>query len=353
MILIDKKRRNMKRSIIKGMIVMLILLMAQTFQVNATGMYNVKKSDQTAKKHGIYKINNKLYCYKNGKRYKRQGFFKLKNKFYYLKKSGDLKTGWLKVNKRKYYFNNKGVLQKNKWIKGLYVGKNGEVQKYSDSLNLQKDSGKITKKNLDKLKLNKTDKLMIVAHPDDETLWGGGHMLEGGYLVVCFTNESNPVRKAEFEAVIKDSGNKGIILDYPDQKKGVKNKWKKDRKGIISDINLLLSYKDWSLVVTHNPEGEYGHIHHKMLNQMTTVEYHTIYQDDNLYYFGRIYDEVELEERAALMQQLPKNVYKKKQQMLKRFYSQRKTVKNFARMSPYEEWIAEKDWYKEIEIVER
>ena len=27
--------------------------------------------------------------------------------------------------------------------------------------------------------------LMIVAHPDDETLWGGAHLIEDNYYVVC------------------------------------------------------------------------------------------------------------------------------------------------------------------------
>ena len=32
------------------------------------------------------------------------------------------------------------------------------------------------------------ESLMIVAHPDDETIWGGSHLLKGHYLVVCLTN---------------------------------------------------------------------------------------------------------------------------------------------------------------------
>lgn len=29
---------------------------------------------------------------------------------------------------------------------------------------------------------------MIVAHPDDETLWGGSHLIDDNYLVVCMSN---------------------------------------------------------------------------------------------------------------------------------------------------------------------
>ena len=42
-------------------------------------------------------------------------------------------------------------------------------------------------KDLKKIDFSKYNKLMIVAHPDDETLWGGGHLIDGDYVVVCVT----------------------------------------------------------------------------------------------------------------------------------------------------------------------
>ena len=58
--------------------------------------------------------------------------------------------------------------------------------------------------------------LMIVAHPDDETLWGGAHIADGGYLVVCITNGYNATRSAEFQVVTQTSKNEAI-LSYPDK----------------------------------------------------------------------------------------------------------------------------------------
>ena len=46
-----------------------------------------------------------------------------------------------------------------------------------------------------------TKKLMIVAHPDDEVIWGCGHLMSGDYLVVCITNGKNEVRAKEFADV--------------------------------------------------------------------------------------------------------------------------------------------------------
>ena len=36
--------------------------------------------------------------------------------------------------------------------------------------------------------------LMIVAHPDDETIWGGSHLINGNYTVLCITNGNNKKR---------------------------------------------------------------------------------------------------------------------------------------------------------------
>ena len=40
--------------------------------------------------------------------------------------------------------------------------------------------------------------LMIVAHPDDEAIWGGSHLMNGNYTVLCITNGNNKKRKKTF-----------------------------------------------------------------------------------------------------------------------------------------------------------
>ena len=51
------------------------------------------------------------------------------------------------------------------------------------------------KKIIDGLNLKGIDSVMFVAHPDDETIWGGAHLLKKHYLVVCLTNGNNKVRE--------------------------------------------------------------------------------------------------------------------------------------------------------------
>ena len=74
------------------------------------------------------------------------------------------------------------------------------------------DVAPLTDAQLTDLDLTGITHLMIVAHPDDETLWGGAHIADGGYLVVCITNGNNPTRSAEFQSVMQASGNVGLIL---------------------------------------------------------------------------------------------------------------------------------------------
>ena len=57
------------------------------------------------------------------------------------------------------------------------------------------DSKCLHQKEINQIDLKQCQKLMIVAHPDDETIWGGSHLLKGHYLVVCLTNGNNEKRK--------------------------------------------------------------------------------------------------------------------------------------------------------------
>ena len=115
------------------------------------------------------------------------------------------------------------------------------------------------------------DKLMIVAHPDDETLWGGAHLLDGGWLVVSITHGSDSTRSAEFAEAVTASGNTPLMLSYPDKVNLRRDDWSQVSGGIEADIATLLQYKDWQTVATHNPAGEYGHLHHKRTNAIVAA----------------------------------------------------------------------------------
>ena len=115
------------------------------------------------------------------------------------------------------------------------------------------------------------ESLMIVAHPDDETIWGGSHLINGNYTVLCITNGNNKKRKKEFMKVMEKTHSKGIILSFPDKTKGKRDNWKSCKKDIQREIKKEIDSKDWDKIVTHNPDGEYGHIHHKKISKYVTM----------------------------------------------------------------------------------
>ena len=192
---------------------------------------------------------------------------------------------------------------------------------------------------IDQIDLSHTNKLMIVAHPDDESLFGGAHLSEGGYLVLCLTNGKKEVRKNDFFDVLEISGNKGIILDYPDTSDGKRDDWLNYYDSISEDIKTVLNYKEWDIIVTHNKNGEYGHIQHKMTNAMVTESYESLGVKGKLYYFGRYYRTLELEEIEDELPRMSEEAISVKYEMLDCYQSEKATVDLIIHMAPYEEWI--------------
>lgn len=194
--------------------------------------------------------------------------------------------------------------------------------------------------NDDILKANFTnaDKLMIVAHPDDESIWGGGHLSEGGYLVVCITNGRNEERRNEFLKAVKASGNAPLILDYPDKVNGKRDDWGEVNDHIQNDVGLLTGYKKWKQIVTHNPEGEYGHIHHRMLNVIVTNSCEENGMADKLWYFGEYYTKSKLPDVKADLPEISAEALELKNTLMECYKSQSKCVDRFRHMAPYENW---------------
>jgi len=125
------------------------------------------------------------------------------------------------------------------------------------------DNGLINNNTLEHLKVNQYNKLMIVAHPDDEVLWGGAHLYKHKYFIVCITNGYNIIRANEFKKILNLTKSGGIILNYTDLQDNKVSNWLGMQKGIIKDLTLIINYKRWKKIVTHGPEGTTGHFHHR------------------------------------------------------------------------------------------
>jgi hypothetical protein len=110
-------------------------------------------------------------------------------------------------------------------------------------------------------------KLMVIAHPDDELIFGGVELINYGsdYKVVCVTNPTNKNRVLEFNAVMEKLNIcSWEMLDYEDT---LSPSLMFDGPGQIYDksIDNIINSREWDKIVTHNPVGEYGHPQHKLI----------------------------------------------------------------------------------------
>lgn len=186
----------------------------------------------------------------------------------------------------------------------------------------------------------KEKNLMIVAHPDDETFWGANELIENDYLVVCITCGCVDKRVKEFKKVMAKTHDEYIMLGYPDVTNKKKDNWKTSYDKIAKDLEDIINSKDWDKILTHNPEGEYGHIHHKMTNKIVTG----LAPKDNLYYFGKYYKPCNLKD-AELTSISEENYNYKMTELVTEYKSQKKAYDLFKHMFKYEKTISYSEWY--------
>jgi LmbE family N-acetylglucosaminyl deacetylase len=98
--------------------------------------------------------------------------------------------------------------------------------------------------------------VVIVAHPDDETLWAGGTLLlhpDCRWTVVTLTRRSDPDRSARFKKAMECYGAAGIMGDLDDgpEQKPLRTT---DVEDTLMDL-LPSHHYDW--VFTHGRWGEY------------------------------------------------------------------------------------------------
>ena len=197
----------------------------------------------------------------------------------------------------------------------------------------------LTYEELEEKGIKEHNKLIIVAHPDDETLWAGAHMAEDGYFVVCVTNGNNETRSKEFNNILMASEDKGVILNYPDKTFGERDDWDNVREKIIADLTMIIEGNDWEVITTHNKDGEYGHQHHIMVNEFVTQICKDSGNEGKLYYFGKYYKATEIDQ-AKDIPRVEDEYLAKKEDLLKLYESQAKTVAKLSHMNPYENWTS-------------
>ncbi len=175
------------------------------------------------------------------------------------------------------------------------------------------------------IEINPKKVAIIVAHPNDETLWAGGTILSHptwNCFVVSVCRKSDTGRSPKFyEAlkVLKSEGVMGDLDDGPDQ-------IPLDEEEVEQAILNLLPEKHYDLIISHNPTGEYTrHLRHEEVsravinlwntNKITADELRTFaYDDGHKKYYPRAI------ENASIYRSLTKRTWRRKYSILREIY---------------------------------
>ncbi|HIH09114.1 MAG TPA: hypothetical protein HA254_00420 [Candidatus Diapherotrites archaeon] len=104
--------------------------------------------------------------------------------------------------------------------------------------------------------------LVVVAHPDDETIWMGGRIMhEKGWewTILSLCRKDDTDRKPKFFKACSELGARGFISDLDDEHP------EQDLHSldeVVKRVEPIVADKQFDFVFTHGPNGEYGHKRH-------------------------------------------------------------------------------------------
>jgi LmbE family N-acetylglucosaminyl deacetylase len=114
------------------------------------------------------------------------------------------------------------------------------------------------------------DCAVIVAHPDDETIWAGGTMLlhpEANWTVVTLCRKSDKERAEKFFRALEKYNATGLMGDMDDGPEQSPLAGREVREMILS----LLPSERFDLIITHGLWGEYTrHLRHEETSKAVT-----------------------------------------------------------------------------------
>lgn len=166
---------------------------------------------------------------------------------------------------------------------------------------------------------------VIVAHPDDETLWAGGTILSQPSwrcFIVSLCRASDADRAPKFYQVIKTVGAEGAMGDLDDGP----GQHPLAEDELQRTILNVLPGRRFDLIISHNPAGEYTrHLRHEEIGRavITLWDEEKLFTDE-LWTFayedgGKQYLPQPIK-NATLYHSLPEDIWQKKYSLITQTY---------------------------------
>jgi LmbE family N-acetylglucosaminyl deacetylase len=167
--------------------------------------------------------------------------------------------------------------------------------------------------------------VVIVAHPDDETLWSGGTILSHpkcDWFIVSLCRGKDPERSAKFFKALEALNAVGIMGDLDDGPE----QQPLDLQAVEKAILNLLPLKHFDMIISHSPSGEYTkHLRHEEIGRAVIKLWHSnqiaanclwafAYNDENKKYLPKTI------EKASVITNLSHQIWTKKYNIITKIY---------------------------------
>lgn len=209
---------------------------------------------------------------------------------------------------------------------------------------------------------------VIVAHPDDETLWTGGTVLsqpEWRCFILSVCRGSDPDRAPRFYQALRALGAEGTMSDLDDGPEQIPLAKSEIEDAILSS----LPGASFDLIISHSPAGEYTrHLRHEEIGEVVIRLWHGgrlrcgalwafAYEDGGRSYFPRPV------RKAHYYQNLPDDIWLQKYRIITETYGFQKggfeaettpraeAFWQFADSTTAHQWLLKKVFQNESSII--
>ncbi len=172
------------------------------------------------------------------------------------------------------------------------------------------------------MNLENKNVMCVVAHPDDETIWMGGTILQNknaNWTIFSLCRANDTDRAPKFRKVCNYYSAKSIIADLDDENDV-------EFEDLVIEAKKLLKKKlvdkKIDYIFTHGENGEYGHDRHVVVNEaVKELVKEGFFKDVQIFYFDykkcngeEEFSEMIPAETSSQVNKLTKDEYNKKKE---------------------------------------